>query len=323
MKITKYILGYALGLMSLSAIAQQQSQYSMYMMNNYTLNPAVGGTENYTDLKTSFRKQWVGFNGTPTNIYLSGHTAIGKTNYDDPDIRPLAHHGVGGYIFNDKTGPISILRAYGSYSYHLPLTNKLTASIGTFIGFQNVSLNTSELAFGEDQNGTQDPTTVGNLSKFLPDASIGTWLYHKNYYAGISFFQIFNNQVKLGSFKDIDVPTKLNHHYFATAGYRVPLNDNLTLVPSIVFKAVSPAPVQVDLNTKLKYKELAWVGASYRNKDAMVAMAGVTLKEHWDIAYAYDFTVSEMKNYSSGSHEIMIGYRLARNSSVKPTSQFW
>jgi type IX secretion system PorP/SprF family membrane protein len=321
MKVTKIIFGFTLSFIGFTAKAQQQSQYSMYMMNNYTLNPAVGGTENYTDLKASFRKQWVGFSNTPTNIYLSGHTAIGKTNYSDPDIRPLAHHGVGGYIFNDNTGPISILRAYGSYSYHLPLTNAITASIGAFLGVQNFSLNKDALDFHDDQNGVTDATTLGIQSKLMPDASLGTWIYHKNYYVGASLFQLFNNEIKIGAVQNGNEVGKLKPHFFTTAGYRVPLNDNLTWVPSVVVKNVTR--LQLDLNSKIKYKEIAWAGISYRKKDAVVAMLGVTAKEHWDIAYSYDFTTSTIREYSAGSHEILIGYRWLRNSSVKPTSQFW
>ena len=324
MKKLNNILGFTALLMCTVAFSQQQSQYSMYMMNNYTLNPAVGGTENYTDLKASFRKQWLGFNGTPTNFYVSGHTAIGKVTYDDPEIQSMPYHGVGGYIYRDQEGPNSKIGVYGSYAYHKPLTTKLTLSLGAFVGVQNLAIDASKLSFHDDKLGVTDATSTGDLSRLLPDATLGGWLYHKNYYIGASFFQIFRNNLKMGDVQNGGVVDgKLNNHYFATAGYRVPLNDQFTLVPSVVLKAVAPSPLQFDLNAKLKYLELAWGGISYRNKDAIILLAGVTLKEHWDIGYSYDITSSDIKQYSSGSHEILIGYRLTKNTSVKPTSQFW
>lgn len=303
--------------------AQQQAQYSMYMMNNYTLNPAVGGTENYTDLKASFRTQWVGLDGAPTDFYVSGHTSIGKTVYDDKEIKPLPFHGVGGYIYNDKTGPTTKIGAYGSYAYHLPVTNTITASFGAFLGFQQYRVDADQLIFHDDQLGVNENAADGLQTKFLPDANIGTWIYHENWYAGASLFQVLNNGLDFEDIANAVEDGKLNNHFFATAGYRVPLNDDFTLVPSFVIKSVSAAPVQIDFNAKLRYKQLAWFGTSYRNKDAFIFIAGVTLMDVWDVGYSYDLTTSNIKSVSSGSHEVLIGYRLVKDNTVHPTSQFW
>jgi Type IX secretion system membrane protein PorP/SprF len=81
--------------------------------------------------------------------------------------------------------------------------------------------------------------------------------------------------------------------------------------------------MQLDLNAKVRYRDLVWAGLSYRNKDAMVLMAGATLLKNWDVAYSYDITTSELRKYSGGSHEVIIGYRWVKNNNVKPTSQFW
>ncbi len=323
MKSLKHNLVGLLLIVCTMVVGQQQSQYSMYMMNNYTLNPAVGGTESYTDLKASFRKQWAGFNGSPTNVYVSGHTALGKTQYDDPSIMPLAHHGVGGYVYRDQAGALSKTGLYGSYAYHLPLTTKLTVSVGTFLGFQQYTLNDNDLVFHDDQYGTSDAVLEDKLSKFLPDASLGTWLYHKDYYVGIALHQIFGNSVDFNTIENATTTGQLNGHFFATAGYRLALSDDLTCVPSFVIKAVSPAPVQFDINAKFKYKEMVWGGLSYRNKDAIVLLAGVTLAQHWDVGYAYDVTTSGLNQHSKGSHEFLIGYRIAKDPTVQPTSQFW
>ena len=291
-RINKILSGIGI-LVSVVAFAQQQAQYSMYMINNYTLNPAVGGTEDYTDLKISYRTQWVDFGGAPKDFYVSGHTAIGKVKYADESVKPMPFHGVGGYIYNDITGPSSRLGAYGSYAYHLPLTSKLTASFGAFLGFQQYRLDASQLNFYSDD--VQPETAVnGKQSKFLPDANIGGWLYHKNYYIGASVFQILNNGLNFDDVKN-SVEGKMNSHFFATAGYRVPINDDFTWVPSFVVKAVSPVPMQFDINSKFRYQDLAWVGFSYRKKDAFILLAGVTLLEHWDIAYSYDIATSNLK----------------------------
>lgn len=323
MKFINSFLIVGLLFMGVVVNAQQQQQYSMYMMNNYVLNPAVGGTENYADFKASYRTQWVGFGGGPKTVYLSGHTAIGKSVYEDTDIKPLPHHGVGGYVYNDNIGATNKIGFYGSYAYHLPLTTKLTASFGAFLGFQQFSIDRSKVSFYEDEFGVQDNVITGNSSKFLPDANLGTWLYHKNYYVGAALYQLFGNNLDFESVKGTIEEGKLNKHYFITAGYRVPLTEDFTWVPSFVVKAVAPAPVQFDINSKFRYQDLAWLGVSYRNKSDVALMAGVTLMERIDIAYSYDVITSDVNNYSSGSHEFILGYRLLQDYTVKPTSQFW
>lgn len=323
MKSLKIIFTLTIAISASQFFAQQQSQYSMYMMNNYVLNPAVGGTENYADIKASFRRQWAGFSGTPTNLYVSAHTPIKNVVYDDPEIMPLAHHGVGGLLYRDTEGASSKIGFYGSYSYHLPLTSKLTASIGAFVGLQNIRLDANKLEFHDDDLGISDPTEQGDLSKISPDANLGIWLYHSDYYAGASFYQVFGNSLALGDVQNATLTGKLNNHFFITAGYRIPLSSSITWVPSFVAKAVSPAPLQVDVNSKFKYEELLWGGFSYRNLDALVLFAGVTLADHWDIGYSYDITFSNIRKHSNGSHEVLLGYRFNQNSEVKPTSQFW
>ena len=303
--------------------AQQQAQYSMYMANNYTLNPAVGGTENYADFKMSYRTQWVGMGGQPKTMYLSGHTAIGKATYEDTEIKSMPFHGVGGYVYNDQIGATNKIGFYGSYAYHLPITTKLTASFGAFVGFQQLSLDASNIRFHDDASGVNDAAVNGNQSKFLPDANIGTWIYHKNWYAGGALYQLLSNNLDFEDVSGSIEDGKLNKHYFVTAGYRVPINDDFTWVPSFVMKAVAPTPIQFDINSKFRYQDLAWLGVSYRSKAAVALMVGATLQGRWDVAYSYDVVTSDLKNTNSGSHEFMLGYRLLQDFSVKPTSQFW
>ncbi len=299
-------------------LAQQRAQYSMYMNNNYVLNPAVGGTTDYTEFKALYRNQWTGFEGTPKSIFLTGHTSIGKQLLEDESVKPMPFHGVGGYIFRDDTGPTKKIALFGSYAYHLPLTTKLTLSMGAFAGFQHYSVQ-KDLDFYTDS----DPALSGQASKLLPDIDLGAWLYHKNYYVGIASFQVLNNKINFEDIGNTDEDGKLNNHFFLSAGYRVQINEDFMVVPSFVMRGVYPAPVQFDINAKVRYKDFAWAGISYRNKDAIVALIGATIKSRYEIGYAYDFTTSNLKYYSGGSHEIMIGYRIPHDAGVEPTTPFW
>ena len=322
MKTTLHLIAYSIVLFFgnlNSTWAQQQWQYSQYMNNNFLLNPAEGGTENFTDVKLGLRTQWQGMEGNPRSGFLSAHHPINKNNSQFDDVKPLPHHGVGGYISSDQAGPITQSSLYGSYSYHLPLTVKTTLSFGAFLGVKQFQLNKDALKF---ENGESDIVTNGYGTNYLPDATMGLWLYSANYYVGGSSFQLLGNKINTSSISNSLNESSLSRHYFVTAGYKLPLTDKVFIVPSFVAKYTAPAPIQFDVNAKIRYQDLYWTGVSYRNKDAVVLLAGLTLDKKWDLGFSYDINTSALNPYNSGSYEILIGYRV-NHSAVMPTSQFW
>ncbi len=315
---------------SLLSIAQQQEHYSMYMQNNYLVNPAEGGTEDFIDLKMGYRTQWTNFdprfNSTPRTLYLSGHAPIGKHDNKLDGVDQIAFHGVGGSLTNDNIGPFNVLAVKGSYAYHLPVSKSLIISLGAFAGMKQYSVSQEELLF--DSQGGVDPFAASFKNTIVPDVSVGIWGYAKKYYFGISSFQLLGNKVDF--YKNIEKATTnatpkgaLSRHHWLTAGYKVDLTEHFFLVPSFVVKYVQNAPVTFDFNAKLRYDDKYWAGFSYRREDAIVAMAGLTLKKVLDLGYAYDITSTDIKTYSSGTHEIIVGLRIPNHQHHPPPAQFW
>ena len=91
------------------------------------------------------------------------------------------------------------------------------------------------------------------------------------------------------------------------AGYSLDLTSSLTLKPMVQLKS-DAVSTQADINANLFINSRYWVGASYRLQDAIVLMAGLEIMPNLKLGYAYDLTTSEIKTYSSGTHEIMLGY---------------
>jgi type IX secretion system PorP/SprF family membrane protein len=105
-----------------SGQAQQMAQYSQYMNNNYLLNPAVAGTEDYIDVKLSYRAQWTGIEGAPRTYYASVNSSLGDLRTQSK--RTLrdwqgGFHALGAIVYSDVTGPTSRTGLYGSYTYNL------------------------------------------------------------------------------------------------------------------------------------------------------------------------------------------------------------
>ncbi|MFN8417130.1 MAG: type IX secretion system membrane protein PorP/SprF [Cytophagaceae bacterium] len=303
-----------------AANAQQNPQYSMYMINPIMVNPAVSGTEDYIDLRAGYRNQWTGFDGAPKTFYVSGHMNLGKAAVTNNRSRYKKNgfHGIGTTIQNDVIGPTSSLKFNGVYSYHLKLGKELFASAGVSAGIHQFSMDGGKLITGTPG----DPLVSSYTNLGFNDVNMGAWVYNQHFYAGLSVVQVLPQKIYDQNNSSISDAT-LTQHMFLMAGYRIPMGYDFTLIPSFAIKAVSPAPVSFDLNCKVRYQDKAWAGVSYRNKDAIAVMVGVIVNNTFDIAYAYDYTTSNIRKYSGGSHEIVVGYRLRLKGQIICPNKYW
>lgn len=317
----KKIILAALGLFAgLYVQAQQRPHYTQYMINNYLVNPAISGTEEYVDIKAGFRTQWTQFDGAPKTFYVSGHGPIGRHFATNTRTKHTTNgfHGAGGIITKDITGPTSRLSAYATYSYHLKLSKEVFLSMAAQGGFQQYYLNGGML----DLENPNDPAAVTN-KVIVPDVSLGTWLYSKNFYAGASMTQLIPSKIKFSDNFQPKEAGKLKQHYFIMAGYRYKVNREVAFIPSFAVKVNYPAPVSFDINCKIRYMDKVFGGISYRHKDAVALIAGVTIREMFDVSYSYDFTTSDIRKYSAGSHEVVVGYRLSLTPGLHCPAHFW
>jgi type IX secretion system PorP/SprF family membrane protein len=276
---------------TLAGKAQQLPLYSQYMMNGFLLNPAIAGSVDYTPIRLTARMQWVGIDDAPKTFALSGHTLLNSKKI-----------GLGGYVYSDMFGPVNKTGVLGAFSYHLTLdrfNSKLAFGISAQ-GYQ-YRLDESKLTLINDF----DPAvTYGTEVRFLPDATFGAYMYNTQYFVGVAATQLFQFNVDLGGINSDQ--NKMVRHYWFTAGYKFNAGDNLEIEPSVLVKATEVSPAQIDVNLKMYYQKNYWLGVSYRTKDAIIAMLGVKVDKYY-IGYAFDYTFGNIMDYSTGSHEILIG----------------
>lgn len=283
--------------------AQQLPYYSQYMFSDYFINPAVAGSKDEYLASLSLRNQWTGFKGAP-NTQTAGIYGPWGSNM-----------GIGGLLFNHSTGPISRSGLQLSYSYHIDISTDSRLGFGLAGMFYQHTLRKNELV----PDVGDDPALIGEKERTIaPDAAFGTYYYSKKYYAGFSVPQLFQNKLNYNSFNKSIKENKLVRHYFLNGGYRFEINDNFDIEPSLLVKAVVNAPVQFDINSRVTYKDLVWLGTSYRNKESVVLMLGAS-KNNFVVGYSYDITLSNIKKHSSGSHEIFLGLKI---NTLKATTSF-
>jgi len=288
----------------MAANAQQLPHFSQYFFNDFVLNPAVAGSKPMFDAKSNHRYQWVGITDAPrTYIFsLNGPLPNGKV-------------GMGGYLFTDITGPTRRTGMQVSYAYHLKVTDDIKLSFGLSAGVLQFMVDGSKINLREENDIALDN---GVQSVILPDAGAGLYLYSDKFWFSLAAPQMLPLKIQyFGNFPGTE--SKLANHIFANGGYNFVVNDQITVAPSVMIKYVTPAPVQLEGTLRIIYEDMVWAGASYRTQDAISFLIGYTHQENLSIGFSYDVSTSNIKNYSSGTYEMMFGIKF-KNRKVKTAS---
>jgi len=323
----KIIVSTVFAFAGISCYTQQRPQYTQYILNNYILNPALSGIENYIDVKISARDQWVGLNGAPQTFYLTAHGPIGKkdykttaTSYSMHGQNPRGqsywqnytasepHHGIGFAMINDKTGLYSRFTADLSYAYHLGLSARTNIAAGFSAGISRIGYDRSKAQL-VDPN---DPLVIFNsreIDRIRPDLNAGIWVYAADYFIGLSAQQVIPQKIKFSDDASFE-GSKFIPHFFVVAGYRFLVNDDINAVPAVMLKYIqgTPARPQFDFNLKMQYRDLLWVGGSFRLKEGYAAMIGLNVGNTFNVGYAYDYSTTQLNTVSHGTHELIIGF---------------
>ena len=273
--------------------AQQLPHYTQYMFNEFVINPAVAGVDNFYQIRTNHRFQWIGLTDPP----LTNSIAF----YGPHATHPM---GYGGYIYNDVTGPTSRTGITGSYAYNIALTGDMRLSMGISMSMMQYRIDGTQL----NPKDVSDPVLLNVVStSYMPDAGLGVLLYAEEFYVGLSLAQLLNNKIEI--FENKNGLNRLKTHFNLTGGYRYALNAELVLEPSIMIKGTAPKEFGFDLTAKAEWRNMVWGAVSYRFHEAVSILIGYSYDETLFFGYAYDIGISSIRKYNTGTHEIMIGYR--------------
>lgn len=276
---------------------QQLPQFTQYMFNHYAFNPAYAGVNKYWEGTSNNRYQWLGVTDAPRTFTLSAHGPLKKENI-----------GLGGYVYTDVVGPTRRLGVQASFTYHIKLTDNMNMSFGLSGGFNQWILDADKVT-------TYHPNDFyfsnGLLKSFDPDAKFGIWLYHPDWYFGASIGQMFHNRL---SFLETQTGSEsfMEDHFYFTGGYKFRFGDDWALEPTVLLKMGLPAPIKFDANVRGIWKETVWLGFGMRTQDAVTAMVGYQYKDMITIGYSYDMTLTKLKTFTTGTHEIMLGVKFAK-----------
>lgn len=274
--------------------SQQSPLLSHYMFNGLLINPAYAGSKDYTSSTLMYRKQWTGIEGAPVTYSGTIHGLIKKKKL-----------GLGLSIQQDLIGVTKETDIYSMLAYHLPLgTGKL--SVGIQAGISNFNSEVVKLTYWDPNDKVFDYNTFNSL---LPNAGFGVYYYQQKFYAGLSApFLLSYDKSQGGSLGN---GTPMHHQvrrYFATAGAVFETENALKFKPSFLIRYEENTAIQYDLNLNVLINDIFWIGASYRSQEAVILLFEYQLSKKLRLGYSYDYSIGELSNYNSGSHEIMLGY---------------
>lgn len=305
-RIMKHLFAFLLLLSTaFAAQGQQDLMVSQYMFNGLLLNPAYAGSHDYFSTSILHRSQWTAFDGAPSNqvFSLDGPVANNKL-------------GIGLIVTNDTHGIIQQLNVALNGAYRLPLGNGHLA-LGLKVGFGSYSANLSDAIIWDEADEVYSFSNING--EFVTQIGFGAYYHTDKWFAGFSIptFESLDDNI----LQDASILERyFTRHFYGNAGYVFEPSANLAIKPSVLVKYEASAPVEVDINCNFLLSQKLWLGAGYRTGDALIGMIEYNLTPQFRAGYAYDYTLSEIANYSSGSHEIMLGFDFGRDVQIKTRS---
>ncbi|WP_459212447.1 PorP/SprF family type IX secretion system membrane protein [Aquimarina rhabdastrellae] len=304
-------------LFSVMAYGQQDAQYTQYMYNTIAINPAYAGSRGVMSITGLHRSQWVGLDGAPRSITLSGNTPLGKRN----------QVGLGVSIVRDEIGPTEETYFDIDFSYTIRTSRKGKLSLGLKAGGHLLDVDFDKLT----KFDINDPNFQNSIeNKFSPNVGIGFYYHTDKFYAGISAPNLletdhFDESATVGQNNASSFIARERINYYFITGYAFDLSTEIKLKPAVLVKAVSGAPLQVDLSASFMFYNRFIVGGAYRWDAAFSGLLGFQVSNSMLIGLAYDRETTELGNtsFNDGSYEVLVRFELFKTYNRIITPRFF
>lgn len=297
------IIIYSIALITLflgySSHAQQDPQFTQYMYNMSVVNPAYAlDDETNVNLGILYRSQWVGSVGGPTTGTFFGHTKL--TNRLEGGLS-IVHDEIGDVVKQTS--------AFADIAYVIPVGQKSKLSFGIKAGATFFSTNFDDFVYSDQVN--DDPAFSENISRTFPNIGAGLYYFTEKYYIGVSAPNLLQSK-HIKDDNGIVSEASENSHVFFTGGYVFNLSDNFKFKPAFMTKYVNNAPISVDLTANVLMYDKLEFGVGYRHDDAVSGLVNFSVSPAIRIGYAYDYTLTNLGDFNSGSHEIMLLFNIGK-----------
>ncbi|WP_373073040.1 type IX secretion system membrane protein PorP/SprF [Zeaxanthinibacter enoshimensis] len=276
--------------------AQKEPQYTQYMYNIGSFNPAYVGSVETTDISALYRAQWIDIEGAPRTIRFGVNHPFNNETM-----------GLGFNVINDQIGPSTQTFVDVAYSYQVNLSDYVKLSFGMDVGGSFLNVDFSKGTFENPGEPILDQETI---SKFYPTVGAGLFMYGDDGYLGVSVPNFLTDDIYNEEVATI-VDDKLQFNFIG--GYIFELSESLKFKPAVLANYLSGSPVTFNVSTNFLINDTFTAGASYRIGSAVSGLAGFQVSPNAFIGYSYDYTTNSIGDYSQGSHEIIVKFFLGKD----------
>ena len=277
--------------------SQQLPQFTQYMYNTISINPAYAGSREVLSIVGLHRSQWAGLDRAPETQTLSVHSPLRNDKI-----------GLGLSFINDKLGYEKFTYLYGDFSYTIKLNSTIKLAFGLKAGFTQYNIDDALIAAEPS-----DPGISGIQNRWEPNIGSGVLMHTNKWYVGLSAPRLLNidhNDLEVNGI-NYGVVDKVS--YYLTGGYVFDLSDNVKFKPATLIKATNGAPLSYDITANFLFNEKLWLGGSYRINEytgALGALVDFQVSRQFRIGYAYEHPLSDINQYSNGTHEVLLMFEL-------------
>ncbi len=282
--------------------SQQDAQYTQYIYNTMSVNPAYAGSRDAISITGLYRNQWVGIGGAPVTQTLNIHTPLGQSN----------KVGLGVSVVNDKIGPTQETYFDIDFSYTIHTSVEGQLAFGIKGGGHLLDVNFDAL----NQYTNSDILLNTNIeNKFSPNVGVGVYYHDEKLYVGLSAPSLLQTK----HFDESNINNQASSflaaervNYYLIGGYVFDVNENTKFKPATLIKGVSGAPLQVDVSANFLLYDKLTLGLAYRWSAAMSAIAGFQITDNMMLGFAYDWETTELGNteFNAGSYEFVLRYEI-------------
>ncbi|MDO6821101.1 type IX secretion system membrane protein PorP/SprF [Zobellia sp. 1_MG-2023] len=292
---------------------QQDAQFTQYMYNTLSVNPAYAGSRDVLGVSLLHRSQWVGLDGAPSTQTF---------NIQGPYTNKI---GLGFSIVHDEIGNNTNQNTNFdlAFSYNIPTSENYKLSFGLSAGGHLLNVDFNKL---RNYSANLAPSVESELyKKFSPSIGAGVYFYSNKFYIGLSTPNLLETEHFQNPDDDGTVIASERVNVYLISGYVFDLNSNLKFKPAYLIKAVAGAPLQVDVSANFLLNEKFTLGAAYRLDAAVSALFGFQMGKKFMLGLAYDREISSLggQQFNNGSFEIFLRYEFIKSAKIDLTPRFF
>lgn len=278
--------------------AQIEPQYTQYLFNIGSFNPAYSVSLENADVTGLYRAQFIDIPGSPRNIRLGGNFPLKNKR-----------NGISFNAISDQLGPASQTFINVAYAFQVNLTDNTKLSFGLDAGAAILDVDFSEGTFenpGEPILGRQQ------INEFFPTVGAGTFLYSDDWYIGLSVPNVLTDDIFN---EDVATIIEDRFQFNLIGGYVFNFTENLKFKPAFLANYINGAPLNLNISANFLIGNVVTAGASYRLDNAVSGLAGFQLSNGTFVGYSYDYSINGLSGFNQGSHEVILKFYLGKGDS--------